>query len=180
MHEALGHLNLALCAVEPSVRTGPLSVALKLLLRIESTAGAFDSADPADVVMGQIEELLDHPSGRLAIYGSLAPGQQNHHVVADIEGTWARGSVEGDLHQSGWGATYGYPGMIWRPGGPRIGVHLLESAHLADHWARLDAFEGPGYGRIVVPVDLEHGGLKLANIYQVKGDMAGTAPPASG
>lgn len=109
-------------------------------------------------------------SSRLAVYGSLAPGESNHHVLAGIAGTWRRGWVEGDLHAEGWGATHGYPGLVWRPGGPRCPVAVLESDDLDAHWQRLDAFEGDDYRRIVVPVfGLSDGDKSLpANTYVVR------------
>ena len=33
----------------------------------------------------------------LAVYGTLAPGQPNHHVVAPLGGEWTDGLVEGHL-----------------------------------------------------------------------------------
>src|ERR671911_2411458 len=43
----------------------------------------------------------------LAVYGTLAPGQPNHHVVAPLGGEWTDGLVEGDLLPEGWGASRG-------------------------------------------------------------------------
>ena len=43
----------------------------------------------------------------LAVYGTLAPGQPNHHVVAPLGGEWTDGLIEGDLLPEGWGATRG-------------------------------------------------------------------------
>ena len=92
------------------------------------------------------------PNHLLVVYGTLAPGAPNEHVLADIEGRWSRGWVEGDLYEHGWGATEGFPAMRWRKGGPRIDVHLFESADLPKHWERLDEFEGDGYERVPIPV----------------------------
>jgi gamma-glutamylcyclotransferase (GGCT)/AIG2-like uncharacterized protein YtfP len=101
---------------------------------------------------------------RLAAYGSLAPGQVNHHVLAKLEGTWRDGTVRGDLHPVGWGMTHGFPALAWRADGPPVPVRLFESPDLPAHWARLDAFEGSGYRRVVVPVRV--GAAELpANIY---------------
>ena len=106
-----------------------------------------------------------YPSHRLAVYGTLAPGRPNHHIVADIAGTWSDGWVEGTLHELGWGADEGYPAMRWQPGGPRIDVSVLHSAELPDHWLRLDEFEGSEYQRIVVPVFSADAAPQLAFIY---------------
>lgn len=91
---------------------------------------------------------------RLAVYGSLAPGRPNHHRLADVSGMWRHGWVEGILHDRGWGAAQGFPGIRLERGGPHVAVHVLESNELAQHWDRLDDFEGEEYRR--VPVDI-HG-----------------------
>ena len=46
---------------------------------------------------------------RLFVYGSLAPGESNAHVLAGIDGTWEPATVTGTLHPEGWGATLGFP-----------------------------------------------------------------------
>jgi gamma-glutamylcyclotransferase (GGCT)/AIG2-like uncharacterized protein YtfP len=48
---------------------------------------------------------------RLFIYGTLAPGRPNEHVLADVPGTWERATVRGKLLDEGWGAEVGYPGI---------------------------------------------------------------------
>lgn len=88
----------------------------------------------------------------LAVYGTLAPGRPNHHVVAPLRGEWTQGVIEGDLFPVGWGATLGYPAFRPRTGGPAVPVHVLQADALAAAWPRLDRFEGPGYRRILVPV----------------------------
>ena len=80
---------------------------------------------------------------RLATYGTLAPGRINHHQVAGLAGEWTAGRVRGRLLDEGWGAALGCPGLILDPHGPTIPVEILTAADLPDHWARLDAFEGP-------------------------------------
>jgi gamma-glutamylcyclotransferase (GGCT)/AIG2-like uncharacterized protein YtfP len=101
---------------------------------------------------------------RLAVYGTLAPGRPNHHQLSDLVGDWSRGSVRGDLHQEGWGAAQGYPGLVLNPAGEAVAVDLFTSADLPDHWARLDAFEGEGYRRAVIEVSIA-GGTVDACIY---------------
>ncbi len=64
------------------------------------------------------------------------------------------------------GAALGYPGLVLDPLGPVVEVHLFESLELPDHWARLDAFEGTGYRRVVTPVRTADGEL-MAWIYVV-------------
>ena len=105
---------------------------------------------------------------RLAVYGSLAPGQPNHHHLADIPGTWRRGWVEGSLCDAGWGATLGFPGIRLRQGGPRVDVLLLESAALAEHWDRLDALEGKEYRRVEVEIHRLNEGPIMSFIYELR------------
>jgi gamma-glutamylcyclotransferase (GGCT)/AIG2-like uncharacterized protein YtfP len=109
-------------------------------------------------------------SHTLAVYGSLAPGQSNYHVVAPLGGDWTDGVVEGERHPSGWGATLGYPAFRPRLGGAAVAVRVLTSPLLPADWARLDAFEGAEYRRILVPVfTLSNSGERrlctVANIY---------------
>ena len=106
-------------------------------------------------------------ASRLATYGTLAPGRVNHHQLADLAGHWRPGTVRGRLVEAGWGAAHGYPGLILDPSGEDVEVHLFESADLADHWPRLDAFEGPGYRRVVTQVATEDGALE-ASIYVIR------------
>jgi len=112
---------------------------------------------------------------RLVVYGTLAPGRPNHHVIADIAGRWFAGWVEGDLHDHGWGSADGYPAMAWRPGGKRVEVHVLESTELPRHWARLDEFEGVGYRRALIPVFRDDAPPTVGHIYEARLDESGDA-----
>ena len=56
------------------------------------------------------------------------------------------------LVHAGWGAGLGYPALVLDPDGADIGVGVFESVDLPAHWERLDAFEGPGYRRVVTTV----------------------------
>ena len=108
------------------------------------------------------------PETRLAAYGTLAPGRPNHHELGGLEGQWQQGSVRGRLVAEGWGATLGYPALTLDPEGPPVEVQLFQSAELPAHWARLDAFEGPGYRRVVTQVETD-GGPVAAFIYVAAG-----------
>lgn len=108
-------------------------------------------------------------SRRLAVYGTLVPGRSNHYMVKDLVGEWLQGSVRGALRDVGWGAVEGYPALVWEPdAAARVAVHLLISPELPRHWERLDAFEGEGYLRILVPVEVDGGGIEVANLYAVR------------
>ena len=130
------------------------------------------AADPE----AQLDSLFG-TSRRLAIYGSLAPGRQNHHIVAPLGGTWTDGLVQGELVTYGWGAAIGYPALYPRRGGPAIPVHVLESSQLCDAWPELDSFEGTEYCRVLVPIWAGGGKLSLvtvANLYE--GANSGESP----
>lgn len=103
---------------------------------------------------------------RLATYGTLAPGRQNHGQLSDLPGRWIVGHVHGTLIEAGWGASLGYPGLVLDPDDPPIEVFVFESRALPEHWPRLDAFEGPGYRRVAVDVRTAEGVL-AASIYVI-------------
>jgi len=94
---------------------------------------------------------------RLAVYGTLAPGRPNHRQLADLRGEWRMGRVRGRLISAGWGAEMGFPGLALDAQGVEIDVHVFESADLGLHWARLDAFEGDGYRRVIARVSTAEG-----------------------
>ena len=103
---------------------------------------------------------------RLATYGTLIPGEVNHHQLGELKGTWTTGTVRGRLFEEGWGADLGCPGMVPDPEGQEIAVHVFESPDLPDHWARLDAFEGAEYRREPIQVMTDAGAIE-ASIYRV-------------
>ena len=79
---------------------------------------------------------------RLATYGTLAPGRINEHQLSDLEGHWRQGTVRGRLVEAGWGAEFGYPGLILDPTGQAVEVYLFESPELPEHcrvWMPLKA-----------------------------------------
>jgi gamma-glutamylcyclotransferase (GGCT)/AIG2-like uncharacterized protein YtfP len=95
---------------------------------------------------------LFRTSHALAVYGTLAPGQPNHHVVEPLGGEWTKGVIEGDLLPEGWAADLGYPGFRPRVAGAAVAVQVLTTPSLETAWATLDRFEGPGYQRILKPI----------------------------
>ena len=97
----------------------------------------------------------------LAVYGTLRPGEANAHVLADVDGTWTAGTVRGTRLDDGW---HGYPGVVLGGEG-EVPVAVLASATLDAHLSRLDAFEGPGYRRVVTVVRLEDGSRVEAWLY---------------
>jgi gamma-glutamylcyclotransferase (GGCT)/AIG2-like uncharacterized protein YtfP/ketosteroid isomerase-like protein len=111
-------------------------------------------------------------TARLATYGTLSPGEVNHHQLAGLPGRWRRGTVRGWLDRAGWAAPLGYRGLVLDPGGPAVEVHLFESEALPAHWARLDEFEGADYRRVITRVWLSDGAEVDASIYVLANPVA--------
>lgn len=88
------------------------------------------------------------PVDRLFVYGTLAPGEPNEHVLADLPGTWTAATIRGRLYPEGWGAALGYPALVPDPDGEEIQGQLFQSPQLHAHWRRLDEFEGTAYRRV--------------------------------
>jgi len=114
-------------------------------------------------------ESLFRCSERLAVYGSLAPGRSNHHVVAPLGGEWTTGVIEGDRVAHGWGATLGFPAFRPRADGPAVAVDVLTSRALPAAWVELDRFEGPEYERVLIAVFVAASSKRslytVANVY---------------
>lgn len=106
---------------------------------------------------------------RLFVYGTLAPGRPNEHVLADIPGQWQPATVTGTLLQEGWGAAVGYPGIVLDEHGDEVSGLVFSSEHLAEHWQRIDEFEGEGYERVLTTAKLEDGTAVDACIYRLRG-----------
>ena len=102
---------------------------------------------------------------RLFVYGTLAPGRPNEHVLAEVPGRWEPATVKGTLFQEGWGAAVGYPGIILDDLGGEVHGFIFSSDELSAHWARLDEFEGDGYERVVTSAKLGDGTVVKAHIY---------------
>lgn len=104
----------------------------------------------------KLEELvadkLEQPERRLACYGSLRPGQKNHHIVADIAGQWLPGTIYGETEEE-----FGYPVFTWQMDGNPIAVEVLCSEQLPANYPRIDEFEGFNYRRVLVPVKMKAG-----------------------
>ena len=128
--------------------------------RVRDDARALDAAE-------RIASALFGAGERLAVYGSLIPGKENHHLVSSIGGMWSTGYFEGKFYERGWGAGLGYPAARWMPGGAVIPAHVLTASSLPEHWRRLDDFEGSDYRRILVPVFLDAGSIVVCNLYEL-------------
>ncbi|MDG1122548.1 MAG: gamma-glutamylcyclotransferase [Glaciecola sp.] len=102
---------------------------------------------------------------KLFVYGTLAPGKENHSVLKDIIGTWEMATLRGKLFNEGWGAELGCPGIIPSNEGEKVKGYVLTSKDLSKNWAMLDDYEGSGYSRVLVEVKLENGNKVKAFVY---------------
>jgi gamma-glutamylcyclotransferase (GGCT)/AIG2-like uncharacterized protein YtfP len=105
---------------------------------------------------------------RLFVYGTLAPGRPNEHILSDVKGLWEEGTVKGVLHKKGWGANMGYPGMCIDSNGEDINGFLFSSKELIKKWNKLDTFEGEEYQRVIVTVKLANKKTVKAYVYALK------------
>src|ERR671912_2696094 len=128
--------NLSLLEVRPLV------AAANAVRRQRAASGSAVGSDGRRAEQ-QLDDLF-RTSHTLAVYGTLAPGQPNHHVLAPFGGEWTDGLIEGDLLPMGWGADLGYPGFRPRIEGDTVAVQVLSAPLLASAWAHLYRFEGPG------------------------------------
>ena len=106
---------------------------------------------------------------RLFVYGTLAPGRPNEHVLAGVPGEWAPATVRGTLRQEGWGGEMGYPAIVLDEHGGEVEGYLFTSERLPEHWPRLDAFEGAGYEHVLATATCRDGTAVDANIYTLAG-----------
>lgn len=106
---------------------------------------------------------------RLFVYGTLAPGRPNEHVLKEISGSWQKASVRGTLHSEGWGASLGYPAIVLDELGDEIDGYLFSSDQLSEHWAKLDEFEGEAYERVLTVAKLSDKSTVDAYVYARKG-----------
>ena len=58
-----------------------------------------------------MSECVQASPPRLFVYGTLAPGEVNEHVLATLDGSWVPALVFGTLHAEGWGHTHGFPAL---------------------------------------------------------------------
>jgi gamma-glutamylcyclotransferase (GGCT)/AIG2-like uncharacterized protein YtfP len=92
---------------------------------------------------------MNDPETKLIVYGSLAPGEANHFLLAGLTGEWYRCSIRGHL-----GHYRGFKSFRYAPQGPEHPAWLLESSELPRIIEDLDDFEGAEYERIVVPTQV--------------------------
>ena len=103
----------------------------------------------------------------LFVYGTLAPGETNEHILKNVNGIWKKGAVRGQLFPNGWGAALGFPGIVLSPKGVEVHGLVFSSPELEEYWETLDRFEGEGYKRVLTSVLLESGESVEAFIYEL-------------
>jgi|SRR5689334_18540021 len=138
----------------------------KIFNHVDNTAQA-SSETPEQT----LNRLFDFPAHRLAVYGSLAPGKKNHHMMAGMEGSWRAAVLRGSLRNEGWGAGEGFPGFLWDGTHAAVAAQVFSSRDLPRHWQRLDEFEGDEYRRILVPVEIEGGKIEICNVYALAEEL---------
>lgn len=110
-------------------------------------------------------------STSLIIYGSLAPGESNHHIISHIPGNWQKATITGYIEDNGWSNRSGYPRFIEKQDvkQQKYSVHVFTSDRLPAYWEEIDAFEGEeDYKRIQWPYVLEDGSEFTGHIYVLK------------
>ena len=135
-------------------------------LKIENLTNC--GLDPREITFLKLHK----PEQSLIVYGTLAPGRQNHSQVEHIKGVWKKAKIKGKVEQKGWGSEFGFPGF--RVGNKNnqddIDAFVFLSSELNYHWQRLDDFEGPEYKRILVKYESEDGKTGVGYIYAINQD----------
>lgn len=85
---------------------------------------------------------------KLFVYGALAPGRPNAHILANVPGAWQKAIVRGHPLQGGWGAQQGFPGILVDHTADPVEGYVFTSNALAAEWERLDRFEDTRYQRV--------------------------------
>lgn len=112
--------------------------------------------------------VMNKGTERLFVYGTLAPGRCNQHLLKGVPGSWEAGSVRGRRVQGMRGSARGFPGVVLDESADKVDGYLFSSRQLAWHWKRLDRFEGSGYQRRPVTVLLRNGKTVTAQIYALR------------
>lgn len=110
----------------------------------------------------------------LFVYGSLAPGEKNHHLMAPLRGQWCRAETQGKLVRIVRGVDRGYFGLL--AGENRIEGWVMTSYQLRHHWSRLDDFEGGNYERRLCRVKVRTKQLDAYAYFLRDPDLASNGP----
>jgi gamma-glutamylcyclotransferase (GGCT)/AIG2-like uncharacterized protein YtfP len=131
------------------------------------------------VLQGQVDRLVNEASAilvqegitavqRLFVYGTLAPGRPNEHVLAPLGGAWQPATVNGHLIQQGWGAAMGFPALVLDARGEAVRGLVFSATEFDAFWDTLDAFEGAEYERVLAEAQLEDGRVVEAYVYVLR------------
>ena len=102
---------------------------------------------------------------RLFVYGTLAPGKENHHLLENLPGSWNKVSIIGKLLDKGWGSELNCPGIVLSSEGQEVKGYVFSSSDLSDYWPILDEFEGGDYQRVQATIKTEDNKEVLACVY---------------
>lgn len=105
------------------------------------------------------------PEARLFVYGTLAPGGVNAHVLDGLQGQWRRAQVRARLYPPGTPPIINYPVIVADESADWVEGWLLESPGLVAMWPTLDHFETSAYRRERVRVRCGDGELVEATTY---------------
>lgn len=100
----------------------------------------------------------------LFVYGTLAPGETNHHWLAPLAGTWEPATTTGKVLVQKEGVHAGLP--CFSPSSTEsVKGQIFTSNQLHTLWSALDDFEGPNYSRQLRDVSTAKGEQLQAFIY---------------
>ena len=103
---------------------------------------------------------------RLFAYGTLRPGEMNHHVMEGLGGRWIPARISGTVGTCDVGVHVGMPAL--RLGEGTVAGLVLVSSALPAAWGRIDAFETDLYARILTIAQTDEGPL-LVTVYEFRG-----------
>ncbi len=109
--------------------------------------------------------IFNHPSRRLAVYGTLLPGEPNHSILARLQGAWRDARIRGHVVQRD-----GLPHFVWNIAEPQISAKVFETVELEEKWPDLDRFEGRSYQRVWVVASLDGDEQNVTNIYSLRSE----------
>ncbi len=108
-----------------------------------------------------IDLLLDRPSEKLSVYGTLAADGANSHLLDNMNGEWINGRVKGEITFKN-----NLPYFKWDVVNQKqVDVKVFKSKSLPQKLHELDNFEGETYKRILVPIKVGND-IEITNIYE--------------